>query len=404
MKRTLFSIAVFIAILYFINTCAYCQIDILGKVKREVGKKTDEAIDDALHPKQKEEPKKDTTAKQELGKNAGQNSDTQQQPTASPTGPDAFKAYANYDFIPGDTILFEDNFASDDDGEFPAHWQLLTGQGVVNKVEGEPTFVMTTYTRVAPRIKAKSYLTDPFTFEYDYYLRSTGYDDPSAPHFWIKDSGGKDYLAEFSTRVYLWGTPNGLSAYYPGDKQALAGKWHHASFGYKKHQIKCYIDQTRVLAMPDCGYTPASLYFIGEGDENHPSMFRNVRIAKGGGMKMMNKLSTDGKIITHGILFNVGKATIKPESMGTINGIVKLLLENPDVKFSIEGHTDSDGDRAKNQKLSEDRATAVKDLLVHSGIDASRLSTKGFGASKPIDDNTTLEGKANNRRVEFVKM
>ena len=134
-----------------------------------------------------------------------------------------------------------------------------------------------------------------------------------------------------------------------------------------------------------------------------PAIIKNIRIAKGG-VDLYDKLLTDGKIVTTGIRFDVNKATIKPESMGVINEIAKLMKDHSDLKFSVEGHTDSDGDDASNQNLSEARASSVKNALVDLGIDASRLETKGFGESKPVSDNTTPEGKANNRRVEFVKI
>jgi OmpA-OmpF porin, OOP family len=119
---------------------------------------------------------------------------------------------------------------------------------------------------------------------------------------------------------------------------------------------------------------------------------------------MLGKKFTDAKIVTHGINFDVNKAVIKPESMGTLNAIVQILKDNPEVKFEVGGHTDSDGDDASNQKLSEQRANAVRTQLITMGIDAGRLSAKGYGETKPIADNKTFEGKANNRRVEFVKM
>ena len=112
----------------------------------------------------------------------------------------------------------------------------------------------------------------------------------------------------------------------------------------------------------------------------------------------------DGKIVTNGIRFDVNKATIKPESMGVINEIYDLLAEHPEVKLSVEGHTDSDGDFDMNQQLSDDRARTVMNQLVAMGIAQDRLISKGFGESKPMDTNDTPEGKANNRRVEFVKM
>jgi outer membrane protein OmpA-like peptidoglycan-associated protein len=90
--------------------------------------------------------------------------------------------------------------------------------------------------------------------------------------------------------------------------------------------------------------------------------------------------------------------------MGALNEIAKLLKGHSDLKFEIDGHTDSDGNDDANMKLSQSRADAVKAQLVKMGIDESRLSAKGFGETKPVDKNDSAEGKANNRRVEFVKM
>ena len=89
--------------------------------------------------------------------------------------------------------------------------------------------------------------------------------------------------------------------------------------------------------------------------------------------------------------------------MGEINRIVTLMTENPDLKFSVEGHTDSTGNEATNQTLSEARSQAVVDKLVENGIARDRLTSTGKGQTAPIADNGTDEGRAKNRRVEFVK-
>jgi OmpA-OmpF porin, OOP family len=100
------------------------------------------------------------------------------------------------------------------------------------------------------------------------------------------------------------------------------------------------------------------------------------------------------------ILFDSGKSSFQQRTYPVLEAITAILQEYPNSNFSIEGHTDSDGSDAANQKLSEDRAAAVKDYLVSKGINSARLSSKGFGESMPIDTNKTKAGKANNRRTE----
>lgn len=104
-------------------------------------------------------------------------------------------------------------------------------------------------------------------------------------------------------------------------------------------------------------------------------------------------------------LFTSNSANIKPESYGTLKQLADVLKENADVKVKIVGYTDSDGDEAKNLDLSKRRAASVKEALSKEfGIDTNRMETDGKGEADPIDTNKTPEGKANNRRVEFVKL
>ena len=100
------------------------------------------------------------------------------------------------------------------------------------------------------------------------------------------------------------------------------------------------------------------------------------------------------------ILFDSGKASFQQQTFPVLQAIVAILKEYPNANFSIEGHTDSDGKDAANQALSDNRAAAVKNYLVENGIAASRLTSAGYGETKPIDSNKTKAGKANNRRVE----
>ena len=163
------------------------------------------------------------------------------------------------------------------------------------------------------------------------------------------------------------------------------------------------MDDARVLNIPNLGYNPTGFSLGKQSVEGKdPGYTKNFRIAKGA-VPLYDKFLTDGKFVTTGIKFDVNKATIKPESMGTINYVVKMMTDHPELKFSVEGHTDSDGETAANQKLSEARSKSVLEAMVKLGISADRLTSKGHGESKPMAGNDTAEGKAQNRRVEFVK-
>ncbi len=318
------------------------------------------------------------------------------------------KVYANYDFVPGDKILFADDFLDDQDGEFPAHWELTSGQGLINKINGIPAFCLTegNYVKVAPRVKTKSYLTDPFTVECDYYLKDGG---GYGVNVFLECQDESERIITFNTQgeVSSGYFEKNFSANYP-DKEATGdnyyGKWHHVALIYKNQQIKCYVDQYRVLVMPNVNTIPVAVQFGGIGSQESPIIFKNVRVASGGEMNMIGRKFTETKIVTHGINFDIDKADIRPESMGTLNMIVQVMKDNPDLKFEVDGHTDNSGAAPHNLTLSQQRADAVKVQLVKMGIDAARLSSKGFGDTKPISDNSSLDGKANNRRVEFVKM
>lgn len=321
-------------------------------------------------------------------------------------------AYNNYDFIPGDKIVFSDDMLDDQDGEFPAHWNLGAGQGVVNTVAGRKALLLTdgNYAHVSPLIKSPSYLTDPFTIEFDTYSNG-GY--PPKLYFYntnAEATGASNDLADIvighaDAQFERKSDGFALAGNYPADiaGENFMNKWHHIAIAYKKNQLKVYVDQYRVLVIPNLGITPHAFDIEGIGDATNPIVIANFRLANGGGMNMLGKKFTDAKIITHGINFDIDKATIKPESMGTLNMIVGILKDNPDLKFEIDGHTDNTGTPAHNLTLSQQRANAVKNQLIAMGIDGSRLTSKGFGDTKPMTENLTPVGKANNRRVEFVK-
>jgi len=109
-----------------------------------------------------------------------------------------------------------------------------------------------------------------------------------------------------------------------------------------------------------------------------------------------------GEIITlKNIFFETASAEILPPSEPELSKVIELMSKNPTMHIRINGHTDNVGSTADNQILSENRANSVKKYLVEQGISSTRISTKGFGESSPIDTNETNTGKANNRRTEI---
>jgi outer membrane protein OmpA-like peptidoglycan-associated protein len=118
---------------------------------------------------------------------------------------------------------------------------------------------------------------------------------------------------------------------------------------------------------------------------------------------MFQAINKNGSIALY-INFETGKSVIKPDSRQIIDQIAEMLKQNPGLKISIEGHTDNVGSEKSNLSLSESRARSVMEAVLAKGIDKARLSTKGWGQTKPIAENTTEDGRAKNRRVEIVKL
>lgn len=145
------------------------------------------------------------------------------------------------------------------------------------------------------------------------------------------------------------------------------------------------------------------LYPRGFNDNSEQLLITNFKIAEGG-VDLRNKLLTEGSFSTTGILFDSGSDVIKPESYGVLKTIAEALGDG-ELNIQIIGHTDSDGETAFNQQLSEKRAASVKSKLVQDfGISAQRITTSGKGESLPVASNDDAAGKAQNRRVEFVKI
>ena len=322
--------------------------------------------------------------------------------------------YAKSDFVAGDEIIFDDPMDNEQIGEFPSQWELIDGVAEVVSINGKKAMLISEWgTKVCPLMKEPlNYLGDVFTVEYDLMFPV----QEGGEYTWLLTKFMKaDNKSEEDAMMYLeraaydgrddvhwyWETSRGNSnGEY--DIALPANEWNHVAISFNKRAWKVYFNGIRVVNVPNVLAPPGWLLFQltnGNGD----TYITNLRIAKGA-VPLYDRMMSEGKFITYGITFDVGKATIKPESMGEINRIVQLMNENPTLKFSVEGHTDSTGNAASNQTLSEQRAQAIVDKLVELGIAKDRLTAVGKGQNNPIADNSTDEGRAKNRRVEFVKM
>ena len=169
--------------------------------------------------------------------------------------------------------------------------------------------------------------------------------------------------------------------------------------------MKMYLDDHRVANAPNAVFPRTDKLYLTvswAADEN-PIMIGPMRIAAGG-LDLYDRLERDGRVATHGILFATDSDVIRPESTPTLTEIGTMLESYGDLRLTIEGHTDDQGDDAYNRDLSDRRAQAVKAYLVQThNVDAGRLDTAGFGEGQPVADNGTGEGRAQNRRVELVR-
>ena len=410
----------------------------IRQAEKRTDKAVNKAIDDALDPKKEPEKKSNDKAKQPAAKEPAKtsNADAPAPAPAAETAPaapaatpaaapaDAVKAtemaFAKSDFVAGDEIIFEDNLTGEQLGEFPSQWDLIEGNVEVAKINGENAICLAKTSRINPLMKnQKNYLPESFTVEMDVYLYPLNKIDDKlkGPYtITLRNEKNQDVI-----NIWFYGYPasdgasshtinitaksNGEDRNIKDDAPINKGDWNRLSISFNKRALKVYFNGQRVANAPNIDqanwFLVTGNYTYGGGQTQH--YIKNIRIAKGA-VPLYDRMLTDGKFITYGITFDVGKSTIKPESMGEINRIVTLLKENPDLKFSVEGHTDSTGSADANQTLSDARAKAVVDKLVENGIARDRLKSAGKGQTAPIADNGTDEGKAKNRRVEFVKI
>ena len=398
--------------LVILTSVSYGQIDpsklIKKKVEKKAKKELEKTIDKGLEGNQQNSQDNETKSEE-----ASNNNPADSVQTANDQPKKELKLWSKYDFVPGDKIIFEDDLKGEESGEFPSRWDLISGSAQ-NASLGKDNVIQFVHnnTLINPLMKKKDFLPDVFTLEFDVFFEELATRRTEQYQVRLFEGRGATERGNRDNRVIdiFWnsvkvGSFGGQTENYREEKKSWQPKWKHIAIAFNKRSLKLYMDHERMLNIPHVKFEP-KMFSIGAQYDNRfikICAIKDIRVNEGG-KRLYDRIIADGKFVTHGILFDINKSTIKAKSMGTINEIVKLMKEHTDLRFRIEGHTDSDGEDTYNQKLSEERAASVKSLLVDSGIDASRLETIGYGESKPIDKNTTPEGKANNRRVEFIKL
>lgn len=405
------------------------------KVKDRIEQRTEEGMDKVLDK---------TESKIGEGKKKNKNKEEQERPAVkqeqSPVaGQPSFKSYGRYDFIPGEQVVYAEDFAHDVIGEFPLKWSTNNHAETqtINSRDGKWMRMYQSGRFISPYIKR---LPENFTAEFDIVMNVTSPDIAMPyPELLFKlvsmppgDEKAKNYLIDFTgiTTATVTIMPsvdagsvinmrtaqkNDVEYFNNASKEVKAldyvnGRLLHFAIWVQKERYRLWINGEKVYDIPQA--IPANASFnrfeLETGissyeDERVGYFISNIKFAQGA-PDMRSKLLTEGRLVTTGILFDVNSDRIKPESAGVLQEIAKVLKENPSVRVKIVGHTDNDGDDAKNMTLSKQRSAAVKQALsIQFGVDASRMETDGRGESEPATENNSKEGKAQNRRVEFIK-
>ena len=414
----------------FISLTSMAQLGgLVNKVKSKITHradvKTDKAIDKALD---KAEGK--PTAKTNVETNSNESTST---PSADQP---VVKSFSKYDFIPGEQILYYEDFAMEATAELPAGWNT-SGSGEVVTLESIPGKWLRVHAPFIYLSGNQQKLPENFTLEFDVVmqLKNNGWmyptftagvfasnSEPNGSNEFLKNYKKNAavlatiYPAEYKNskiKIESYLTNN---AYFSSDVKVfeeLENHYHkpmHVAIQVQKERFRMWINETKAFDIPKAvplNQTMNQLLFqVGNTNykDNQYAMFLGNIKAATGKADTRNKLEEEGKFSTTAILFDVNSANIKPESGGVLKEIADVLKKSASLNVTIIGHTDSDGQDAENLVLSQKRAAAVKDALVNDfGIAAERIDTDGKGETKPVADNKTKEGKASNRRVEFIK-
>jgi OmpA-OmpF porin, OOP family len=386
----------------FIGTMSPAQAQfgkLKDKVKQKTEKEVDKKVDETLDGSGEKESQGEAESEEAQGEAA--------QPAGGTAAPEEMALYTKYDFIPGDKVIFFDDLSREEIGEFPSRWSLDEGVFEVAK-QGNRSFILCTDEGgIRPRITPGP-LPPKYTFEMDFWAKGPEFKGHWFHIQWMNAENELigDFRIQDNIHTNLRLLEKDLAS--KGLPKPVSAGLHTMRIMATKTTMKCYLDNERVANVPAVdGFQPVAFRVWMDpwlDEPNNPMLIGNVRYAEGG-KTLREQLDEAGRIVTHGILFDSGSDKIKAESYKTLADIGQLLTDDPALRLSIEGHTDSDGADEANLTLSTKRAEAVKTYLSEAyKVDGARLETKGWGEGKPIDTNDTAEGKANNRRVELVKL
>ena len=383
---------------------------IAQKVENKTAEKTGKVMDTLLNADKKIKRKKKSKKKKGGGKANGEVYDE--------NASEEFKMYSKFDFVPGNKILLYDDFSLDNMGDFPSKWNT-NGTGEIVTIDDEKWFMLTSKSTYIPDV-SKS-LPEDYTVEFDMLTNELNGGSTSAAllKVLLHNHNSFNYVKNAAsigirvgqyvpTKFLIENKVNGsivIRNTIEKDVRSVILEITHISIAINGKRFRMWLNENKVVDVPRLvpdNITSFKLYPWGLGDGQ--LFITNLKIAEGG-QDLRSKLLNDGKYSTTGILFNSGSDQIKPESYGVLKQIADALQQEQDMNLNIIGHTDADGDDENNMMLSQQRAVSVKNILVTQfGIDQDRLQTDGKGESEPIDTNATTEGKANNRRVEFVRL
>ena len=396
------------------------------RVERETQKKTDAALDSILEPgsKGKQGKAPNTTGGQE-GNDGNSNNGSNTNAPSGKSGPKTLKVYTNYDFVPGNRLILYDDFSVDNIGDFPAKWNT-NGSGEVVTLDDSPDKWLKLSDRTIYVPDLPETLPNDYTIEFD--MITTGLDRNTSSTARLKlildDNNslrqGSSYalmgipLAQYiDAGIYVYNRFNGQNTVSNSVKKDIRNEVKqlaHVAVAVNGKRFRMWLNERKLLDLPRFIEPGFPQYFkfdlISKSSEKTAQFvfITNVKLAEGG-EDLRSKLLKDGKFSTTGILFDSGSDKIKPESYGTLKKIAEALNAESAMSIKIIGHTDADGSDANNLDLSKRRAISVMNTLEDEfGVSGSRLQTDGKGESEPVGDNATTEGKAQNRRVEFIKM